>query len=119
MKKIEAIIKPNKLPAVTLALHRMDTLAGVTITDARGFGCHRSPKTDPGIVQDLIDYVPFVRIEIVCLEEMVSELVLTIEQAASTGQPGDGKIFLSDVAQAVRIASGERGESVVTRQAER
>ena len=115
MKKVEAIIRPNRLPAVTLALHKMENLSGVTITDARGFGGHRSPKVDPGIVQGLIDYVSFVRIEMVCPEEMVSELLLTIEQAAATGHPGDGKIFVSDVGQAVRIATGERGDRAVSR----
>ena len=118
MKKIEAIIRPNRLPAVTLALHRMQSLAGVTITDARGFGCRRSAKSDPRIVQDLIDYRPFTRIEIVCPDDLASGVMLEIEQAASSGQPGDGKIFVSEIAQAVRIANGERGEQVVTRPAQ-
>lgn len=115
MKKIEAIIRPKKLSAVTLALHQMDCLAGVTITEAKGFGCHRRPKTNPGIVQDMIDYQSFVRIETVCPEDLASSVVLQIEQAATTGEDGDGKIFVSEIAQAVRIATGQRGEQVVTR----
>lgn len=116
MKKIEAIIRPNRLPAVTLALHRMEEVAGVTITEARGFGCRRSPKSAPSMVQDLIDYVSFVRVEVVCPEDSASGIALAIERAASSGQPGDGKIFISDVGQAVRIATGERGERAVCRQ---
>jgi nitrogen regulatory protein P-II 1 len=115
MKKIEDIIKPNKLPSVTLTLHRMDDLAGVTITDAKGLGCHRPPKADPSMVQDLIDYARFVRVEVVCTDECVSGIVLAVEQAASTGQPGDRKIFVSEVDQAVRIATGERGVSAISR----
>ena len=115
MKKIEAIIRPNRLPAVTLALHRMSDLAGVTITDARGFGCHRPVKSNPGMVQDLIDYQSFTRIEIVCPDDLASGVVLEIERAASTGRQGDGKIFVSDIAQAVRIATGERGEQAIAR----
>lgn len=116
MKKIEAIIRPHKLPAVTLALYKLKGLADATITDTRGFWGHRPPKTEPDTVQDLVDYVPLVRIEIVCPEDMEFEVVLTIKQAASTGQAGDGKIYVSGVGRALRIATGERGEPVVSRQ---
>lgn len=66
MKHIIAYIRPNKLPAVTLALHRLPSLPGMSFSEVRGFSSDRLPKSDPPIVQDLIDYSPYVRIEVFC-----------------------------------------------------
>jgi len=111
MKQIVAYVKPNKLPAVTLALHKLEGLCGMSFSEVRGFGRDRIPKTEP-IVQDLVDYAPYTRIEILCADEQVSEIVWTIENAAHTGQNGDGKIYVLDVCRAVCIQTAQHAELV-------
>ena len=111
MKQIVAYVKPNKLPAVTLALHKLEGLPGMSFSEVRGFGSDRIPKTEP-IVQDLVDYAPYTRIEILCADEQVSEIVLTIENAAHTGQSGDGKIYVLDVCRAICIQTERQAELV-------
>jgi nitrogen regulatory protein P-II 1 len=111
MKQIVAYIKPAKLPAVTLALHKLEGLPGMSFSEVRGFGSDRIPKTEQ-IVQELVDYSPYTRIEILCEDDQVSEIVWTIEQAAHTGQIGDGKIYVLDVCRAIGIQSEEQGALV-------
>ncbi len=111
MKQIVAYVKPNKLPAVTLALHKLEGLPGMSFSEVRGFGSDRIPKTEP-IVQDLVDYAPYTRIEILCADDQVSEVVWTIEQAAHTGQNGDGKIYVLDVCRTVCIQTAQHTELV-------
>lgn len=113
MKHIIAYIRPNKLPAVTLALHRLPGLPGMSFSEVRGFSSDRAPKAGPPIVQDLIDYTPYVRIEVFCGDEQVYEIKYTIETAARTGNNGDGKIYVTDVSEAVRIQTAEREEMAV------
>jgi nitrogen regulatory protein PII len=110
MKKIEAFIKAHRLDDVSLALHRVEWLGGMTVTDARGFGRGRSgggPGNDPG------DFHQIVRIEVFCSDELASTVVETIEQAAHTGLRGDGKVYVIPVEEAVRISTGERGREAV------
>lgn len=111
MKQIVAYIKPNKLSAVTLALHKLEDLSGMSFSEVRGFGRDRIPKTEP-IIQDLVDYAPCTRIEVLCDDDQVSEVVWTIEQAAHTGQNGDGKIYVLDVCRATCVKTGEQPELV-------
>jgi len=113
MKEIKAYIKPHKLTEVTLALHRIEELAGMSVVDVRGFGRSRGRNSRHRIVEDLVDYVPHVKIEIVCRDELVEEIVSVMERTAHTGLRGDGKIYVSAVETAVRIQTGERGESAV------
>jgi nitrogen regulatory protein PII len=113
MKEIKAYIKPLKLSEVTLALHKVKDLTGLTVVDARGFGRGRATDSPQRMVQDLVDYLPCVRIEIICRDDLVEEIVSTIERAAHTGLKGDGKIYVSSVEKAVRISTGERGEETV------
>ncbi len=113
MKEIKAYIKPRKLSKVTLALHKVAGLTGMSVVDVRGFGRGRAKNAQHSIVEDLVDYVPHVKIEIVCTDEMVEEVVSVIERAAHTGLRGDGKIYISTVDDAVRIQTGERGETAV------
>ena len=113
MKEIKAYIKPVKMSEVTLALHKVEGLTGISVIDARGFGRGRAKESPKRIVQDLVDYLPCVRIEIICRDNLVEEIVTTIERAAHTGLKGDGKIYVSSVEKAVRISSGERGEEAI------
>lgn len=110
MKHIIAYIRPNKLPAVTLALHRLPGLPGMSFSEVRGFSSDRVQKSGPPIVQDLIDYTPYVRIEVFCGDEQAYEIKYTIENAARTGNNGDGKIYVTDVGEAIRIQTAEREE---------
>ena len=114
MKEIKAYIKPHKLSDVTLALHHVEGLTGMSVSDVKGFGRGRAKDSPHSVREDLVDYIPHVKIEIVCHDELVEEVVETIRQAAHTGLRGDGKIYvLSRVEDAVRISTGERGEAAV------
>ena len=113
MKEIKAYIKPHRLSRVTLALREVRGLTGMTIMDVRGFGRTRAKDAPHRIVDDLIDYVPRIKIEIICRDELVENIVSVIEEHAHTGLQGDGKIFVSSIEKAVRISTGERGEAAV------
>ena len=113
MKEIKAYIKPHKLPKVTLALHKVSGLSGMSVMDVRGFGRGRAKDAPHRIVEDLVDYIPHVKIEIICSDEAVDEIVAVIEKIAHTGLKGDGKIYISRVENAIRIQTGERGEAAV------
>ncbi len=113
MKEVKAYIKPHRLSQVTLALQKLDGLTGMSVANVRGFGRTRAKNATHKITEDAIDYVPHVKIEIVCRDELVGEIVSVIEKAAHTGLRGDGKIYVSQVAEAVRISTGERGDGAV------
>ena len=113
MKHIIAYIKPHKLSKVTLALHSLEGLTGMSILDVRGFGRGREKDAPHRIVDDLVDYVPHLKMEIFCNDEMSEEISSIIEKEAHTGLRGDGKIYISNVDEAIRISSGERGDDAV------
>jgi nitrogen regulatory protein P-II 1 len=113
MKEIKAYIKPHKLADVTRALHIVEGLTGMSVIDVRGFGRGRAKDSPHRIVEDLIDYIPHVKIEIICREDLVEEVISTIEREAHTGLRGDGKIYVGPIEEAVRISSGDRGDSAV------
>ena len=112
MKKIEAIIRPEKVDAVRKAYEELG-YAGVTITDVKGHGRQK------GLVQRWrgqeyrVDFLPKVKIEIVVSDSDVEKLVDAIAEAATTGEIGDGKIFIAPIDDAVRIRTKERGEPVL------
>ncbi len=108
MKTIIAYIKSHKLPKVTIALHQVKGLSGASVSDARGFGRQRSNQ-----LNEARDYVPIIRLEIFCNDAMSETVVSAIEKAAHTGLRGDGKIYVCDANQAVRISSGERDEKAI------
>lgn len=112
MKMIVAFIKPDRLMDVTLALQEIDRLSGVSVSEVRGFGRGRGTDNTDRLRQ-VIDFLPRVRIEIVCADELVERVVGAIERQARTGLRGDGKIFVSDVEAAVRISTGERGNAAI------
>ncbi len=113
MKEIKAYIKPHKLSDVTLALHQLKGLTGMSVIDVRGFGHTRGTEAHHRTIDDLEDYVPHVKIEIICQDGLVENIISTIEKAAHTGLHGDGKIYVSEVDDAIRISTGERGDKAV------
>ena len=103
MKEIKAYIKPHKLSKVTLALHKVEGLTGISVVDVRGFGRGKAKNAPHRIVEDLVDYIPYVKIEIVCLDKKLEEIISVIQKEAHTGLRGDGKIYISTIEDAARI----------------
>ncbi|NOZ25885.1 MAG: P-II family nitrogen regulator [Nitrospirae bacterium] len=108
MKEIKAYIKPHKLSEVTMALQKIKRLRGMSVTGIKGFG-RRDEEEDSvhPVVDDLMDFAPYVKIEIFCHDDLVDLLVSVIEEKAYTGLRGDGKIYVSSVDKAFKIGSGE------------
>jgi nitrogen regulatory protein P-II 1 len=112
MKKIEAIIKPFKLDEVKEALHEVG-VQGITVTEAKGFGRQKGHTELYRGAEYVVDFLPKVKIEIVLPTEQVEAAVDAILKAARTGRIGDGKIFVSEVQEAIRIRTGERGVAAI------
>jgi nitrogen regulatory protein PII len=113
VKEIKAFIKPHMLSKVTRALQKVDGLTGMSVTDVRGFGRGRAKGIPHRIDEDLLDYSLRMKLEILCKDERVDEIVSLIEKTAHTGLRGDGKIYVSPVEMAVRISTGDRGDEAV------
>jgi nitrogen regulatory protein PII len=112
MKKIEAIIKPAKVDDVKAALSTLG-ISGMTATDVRGFGRQKGQvETYRGSTRE-VSFLTKVKIETVVADTLVEAVVGAIVKAAQTGKVGDGKIFVTDVADVVRIRTGERGEAAI------
>jgi nitrogen regulatory protein PII len=109
MKKIEAIIKPFKLEEVKEAL-LLAGVEGMTVSDVRGFGRQKGHTEISGGSEYGVDFVPKVKIELVLPDTRVEAAIAAIIKAAKTGKIGDGKIYLYDVLDAVRVRTEERGE---------
>ena len=112
MKKIEAIIQPFKLDEVKEALKAIG-IDGMTITEVRGHGRQKGHREIYRGQEYNVDLLPKVKLEIVVPSERSEEIVQALREAARTGKIGDGKIFILDVAEAVRIRNGDRGESAL------
>jgi nitrogen regulatory protein P-II 1 len=112
MKKIEAIIRHFKLEDVKNAVTERG-IQGMTITEVRGFGRQKGHTEMYRGAEYTVDFVPKIKIEIVLADKDVKSVVDTIIRAAQTGQVGDGKVFVSDLADAVRIRTGEVGEEAL------
>ena len=112
MKKIEAIIKPFRLDEVKEGLAEIGT-EGMTVSEVKGFG-HQKGHTElyRGAEYE-VDFIPKTKIEIVVSDEKVASVLETIEQKAKTGKIGDGKIFVYDVAQIIRIRTGQTGNEAL------
>ena len=108
MKKIEAIIKPFKLDEVKEALQDVG-LQGITVTEAKGFGRQKGHTELYRGAEYVVDFLPKVKIEVVLAADLVEKAVEAIQNAAKTGRIGDGKIFVSEVQDAIRIRTGETG----------
>ena len=112
MKKIEAIIKPFKLDEVKDALQETN-LQGITVLEAKGFGRQKGHTELYRGAEYVVDFLPKVKLEIIVADDMLNTALEAIQSAAHTGRIGDGKIFVSDVADAIRIRTGETGDEAI------
>ncbi len=112
MKKIEAIIQPFKLDEVKEALKSIG-IDGMTITDVRGHGRQKGHKEVYRGQEYNVDLLPKVKVELVVPSDRADEIIKTIISAARTGKIGDGKIFVFDIAEAIRIRNDDHGESAL------
>ena len=108
MKKIEAIIKPFKLDDVKEALQDVG-LQGITVTEAKGFGRQKGHTELYRGAEYVVDFLPKVKIEVVLNDDQLEKALEAIQTAAKTGKIGDGKIFVLNVEDAIRIRTGETG----------
>ena len=112
MKLITAIIKPFKLDEVRAALSELG-VSGMTVTEVKGFGRQRGHTELYRGAEYVVDFLPKVKIEVVCDDDVAERAVEAIVTAARTGRIGDGKIFVSNIEEVVRIRTGERGEDAI------
>jgi nitrogen regulatory protein P-II 1 len=112
MKKIETIIRHFKLEDVKNALTELG-VQGMTVTEVRGFGRQKGHKAQYRGTEYTVDFVPKVKIEVVVADDQSRAVIDTILSSARTGEIGDGKIFVSDLEETIRIRTGETGESAL------
>jgi len=112
MKKIEAVVKPFKLDEVKHALSNIG-VQGMTVSEVKGFGRQKGHTEVYRGAEYKIDFLPKSKIELIVTDDMVTQVIETIERAAKTGKIGDGKIFLSPVEEVIRIRTGERGKDAI------
>lgn len=113
MKEIRAYIKSIKLSDVIWELHSIKGITGVTMSEVFGYGRERAKDSEDKTTFVSVACVPRVKLEIVCHDNLVDPVVSAIQRVAHTGLHGDGKIYVGEVLDAVRISSNERGESAV------
>lgn len=112
MKKIEAIIQPHKLEDVKEALKAIG-VDGMTITEVRGHGRQKGHKEVYRGMEYQVDLLPKVKVEMVISDQRADEVIKTVVNSARTGKIGDGKVFIYDVAEAIRIRNDDRGEAAL------
>src|SRR5207253_10421646 len=112
MKKVEAIIKPFKLDEVREALSDIG-VSGLTVTEVKGFGRQKGHTELYRGAEYVVDFLPKVKVEVIIADNLVERAIEAIIKAARTGKIGDGKIFVVDVGQVIRIRTGETGEDAV------
>ena len=112
MKKIEAIIKPFKLDEVKDALNQVG-LKGITVLEAKGFGRQKGHTELYRGAEYVVDFLPKVKIELIVEDDLVEKAVEAIRAAAYTGRIGDGKIFVTNIEEVIRIRTGERGSEAI------
>jgi nitrogen regulatory protein P-II 1 len=112
MKKIEAVIQPHKIEEVKEALKSIG-VDGMTITEVRGHGRQKGHKEVYRGMEYQVDLLPKVKIEMVVADGRMEEVIRTLTSAARTGKIGDGKIFIFEVAEAIRIRNDDRGDSAL------
>jgi nitrogen regulatory protein P-II 1 len=112
MKKVEAIVKPFKMDEVRDALGKLG-VQGMTVTEVRGFGRQKGHTEMYRGAEYTVDFLPKVKIEMVIADNRVDAVIAAITQSARTGKIGDGKIFVYDLEEAVRIRTGEKGEDAL------
>jgi nitrogen regulatory protein P-II 1 len=112
MKKIEAVVRHHKVDDVKSALMAVG-LQGMTITEVRGFGRQRGHTETYRGTEYVVDFVPKVKIEVAVADELLDKTVAAIISGAKTGQIGDGKIFISELAEVIRVRTGETGGQAI------
>ena len=112
MKLITAVIKPFKLDDVREAMSSVG-VQGITVTEVKGFGRQKGHTELYRGAEYVVDFLPKIKLEVAVGDEMVDQTIEAITSAASTGKIGDGKIFVSDLGQAIRIRTGETGEDAI------
>jgi nitrogen regulatory protein P-II 1 len=112
MKKVEAIIRHFKLEELKGALTESG-VHGMTITEVRGFGRQKGHTERYRGTEYAVDFVPKVKVEVTCSDDNMQKVIDTIMRTAQTGQIGDGKIFVSDLQNVIRIRTGETGEDAL------
>jgi nitrogen regulatory protein P-II 1 len=112
VKKVEAIIKPFKLDEVKESLSEIG-VQGITVTEVKGFGRQKGHTELYRGAEYVVDFLPKVKLEIIVPDNMVGQVVETIQTAARTGRIGDGKIFVLPIEEVLRIRTGERGEDAL------
>ncbi len=112
MKRITAIIKPFKLDEVREALSEVG-VSGLTVTEVKGFGRQKGPTELYRGAEYVVDFLPKVQVEVIVSDDVVERAIDGIVRAARTGRIGDGKIFVSNVEEVVRIRTGEVGDAAI------
>ena len=112
MKKIEAIIKPFKLDEVREALSAIG-VQGITVTEVKGFGRQKGHTELYRGAEYVVDFLPKVKVEAAISDDILDQALEAIEKSANTGKIGDGKIFVFDLEQAIRIRTGETGTEAI------
>lgn len=112
MKKIEAIIKPFKLDNVKDKLNEIG-VKGMTVCDVKGFGRQKGHTELYRGAEYVVDFLPKIKLDIIVADEQLDEIVKIVMNAAQSGKIGDGKIFVTDVLDVIRIRTGERGEEAI------
>ena len=112
MKKVEAVIKPFKLDEVKDALQEIG-VQGMTVTEARGYGRQKGHTELYRGAEYVIDFLPKVKIELIIADDQLDRVVEAIASTARSGRIGDGKIFVTDVEDVIRIRTGERGPQAI------
>ncbi len=113
MKEIKAIIRPHKLLEVTEELQKIEGLPGVTVSEIKGFGKNRAKSARDNIVYEMVEFIPRIKLEVVVADEMADEVVNVIQKYSHTGNTGDGKIFVVNVEDVVKIRTNERGKGAI------
>ena len=109
MKKLEAIVRPSTVEEVKDALTAIG-VTGMTVTEVRGFGRQKGHKELYRGAEYVVDFVPKAKIEAVVRDDLVAPALEAIERTGKTGRIGDGKVFVLEVVEAVRVRTGERGD---------
>ena len=112
MKKIEAVIKPFKLDEVKEALQEMG-VQGMTVLEAKGYGRQKGHTELYRGAEYVVDFLPKIKIEVIIADDQLEGALTAIQNAARTGRIGDGKIFISEITDVVRIRTGETGQTAI------
>lgn len=112
MKKIEAIIKPFKLDEVKEALQEVG-IQGMTVIEVKGFGRQKGHTELYRGAEYVVDFLPKVKLEVIVTNDLAQKAIEAIANAAKTGRIGDGKIFVSDLGEVIRIRTGETGDDAI------